>query len=88
VLPHDVLDHLLDAVRGGASPVPDGTWTHWPLATDGLGGMLTAPASRHQARQTNWQLKRMLCLDPTGRLHRRDGGDAIDIPPELPGGPP
>lgn len=51
VLPHDVLDHLLDAVRGGASPVPDGTWTHWPLATDGPGGMLTAPASRHQARQ-------------------------------------
>ena len=50
--------------------------------------MLPVSASRHQARQAKLAIGGMFWLDPTGRSKRVDGGDAIDMPPELFGGPP
>jgi hypothetical protein len=44
-----------------------GTWDLWPLATAGLGGMLTASASSHQAGQAPLATRGMSLLDPTGR---------------------
>ena len=50
-----------------------GTWDLWPLATAGLGGMLTASASSHQARQAPLATRGMSLLDPTGRSEQVGG---------------
>jgi hypothetical protein len=42
----------------------------------------------HQARQAKLATREMTWLDPTADPKRVGGGDAIDMPPELPGGPP
>jgi hypothetical protein len=64
-----------------------GTWDHgpWPRLAR-VGCSPRRPADTRHARP-HWQLEGMSWLDPTGRSERM-GGDAIDMPPELPGGPP
>jgi hypothetical protein len=66
----------------------DGTWDLWPLATAGLGGMLTGSASSHQAGQAPLATRGMSLLDPTADPNQWEGGDAIDMAPELPVGHP
>jgi hypothetical protein len=73
---------------GSEGRAAGGTWTQWSLATAGPGGMLTAPASRHQARQAKLATQEDAPAGSDGPTPRRDGGDAIDMPPELPGGHP
>jgi hypothetical protein len=71
-------------VNRPAEPGTNGPWP-WPARMRCSPGR---PADTRHARP-NWQWIRMSWLDPTGRSRQgRDGGDTIDMPPELPGGPP
>ena len=68
------------SMPGSEGRAAGGTWTQWPLATAGPGGMLTAPASRHRARQpdhgrTNDQpTERRL---PISQVAAQPGGDGV-----------
>jgi hypothetical protein len=55
----------------------------------GLGGILTASASRHQARQANLAKREDVLAGFDGLDGNQwDGGEAIDMPPELLAGHP
>jgi hypothetical protein len=65
-----------------------GTWDLWPLATAGLGGMLTALASSDQARQAPLATRGMSLLDPTGRSEQVGGRRRDRHGTRATGGPP
>ena len=77
--------------RASASEGPPAgrTWDQRPLSGAGLRGILTASAKQVPGMpRPNWQHER--CSGWIRRVapKRWDGGDALDMPPELFGGPP